>query len=133
MRFYSRKSWVFAAMFPVLGTLAVVSFINKGYAMCVLITICISYFGWMWFDTWYQINGDELFYKSALLKGAIKIDAITEVVKNKTISSGIKPALSTKGIAIKYNRWDEIYVSPVDVDLFIIALKNANADINVIA
>ncbi len=129
MRFYSSKGWVFSAIFTVLGILAVISLLDKGYVMFVLLSLCISYFGWMWFDTWYQIKGDKLFYNSALLKGTIKIDAITEVIKNRTICSGVKPALSTKGITIKYNRWDEIYISPVEVEGLIAELKKVKAEI----
>ncbi len=132
MKFYSRKGWVLGAMFPVLGVLAGVTFADGVYVMALLLCVCILYLTWMWFDTWYQIIGDDLVYRSALIKGSIKINAITEVTKNKTISSGIKPALSTKGIAIKYNKWDELYVSPIDAEGFIAALKQVKPEIIVV-
>ncbi len=119
-------------MFPVLGVLAGMSFVDGVYVMALLLCVCILYLTWMWFDTWYQIIGDELLYRSALIKGSIKINTITEVVKDKTISSGVKPALSTKGIAIKYNKWDELYVSPVDVEGFVAALKEVKPEIRVV-
>ncbi len=132
MKFYSRKGPIFGAIFPVLGVLAGISFVDGVYVMALLLCVCILYLTWMWFDTWYQIIGDELFYRSALIKGSIKINTITEVVSDKTISSGIKPALSTKGIAIKYNKWDELYVSPIDAEGFIAGLKQVKPEIRVV-
>ncbi|PJJ83473.1 PH domain-containing protein [Mucilaginibacter auburnensis] len=132
MKFYSSKGWIFGAMFPVLGAFAGISFADGVYVMALLLCVCILYLTWMWFDTWYQIIGDELLYRSALIKGSIKINAITEVIKNKTITSGVKPALSTKGIAIKYNKWDELYVSAIDAEGLIAGLKQVKPEIRVV-
>jgi len=79
-----------------------------------------------------MIEGDQLLYKSALLKGSIDINTIVEIVKNKKHFSGKKPSLSTKGIIIKYNKWDDIYISPVDIDRFISVLKHINPGIKTI-
>jgi hypothetical protein len=65
------------------------------------------------------------------LKGAISIDTITGVIKSKTQYSGIKPALSTKGLIIKYNKWDDIYISPQNAELFISKLKEINSKIEI--
>jgi hypothetical protein len=91
----------------------------------------MSYFVWMWFDTYYLIDGDQFLYRSALVKGSININTIGEVVKDKVQTSGIKPALSTKGITIKYNKWDDIFISPLDIDQFISALKSVNPKIKI--
>lgn len=133
MKFYSSKGFIVVALISFLIILAIISFSDKGYIFCFILIAVLSYLVWMWYDTYYVIDGDQLFYKSALLKGSIKISTIVEIVKkNITQCSGIKPSLSTKGILIKYNKWDDIYISPVDIDRFIAALKNVNPNIKTI-
>lgn len=132
MKFYSGKGATVIVLIGFLLILTVVSFLDKAYIVSLVLTIKLFYLIWMWYDTYYTIDGGQLSYKSALLKGSIPISAIVEVVKNKTQFSGIKPSLSTKGIIIKYNRWDDIYISPADVDQFVNTLKNLNPNIKTI-
>jgi len=67
---------------------------------------------WGYLNTKYKIENDHLYYKSAFLKGKIDIQNINELIIGKTMWSGVKPALATKGIIIKYNQFDEIYIAP---------------------
>ena len=85
----------------------------------------------MWYDTYYIINGNKLSYKSAFLKGVIEIDTITEIVKNRKLFSGKKPSLSNKGIIIRYNEYDDIYLSPKNIEEFIETLKTTNPDFKI--
>ena len=85
----------------------------------------------MWYDTYYIIDGNKLFYRSAFLKGVVEIDAITEIIKNRKLFSGKKPSLSNKGLIIRYNKYDDIYISPKKIDEFIDALKAINNDFKV--
>ncbi|WPV00738.1 PH domain-containing protein [Mucilaginibacter sp. cycad4] len=104
----------------------VVSFLDKAYVgSCILVAVMI-YLIWMWYDTYYSINGNQLFYKSALLNGTIEIDTIVEIVKTKNFFIGLKPSLSAKGIIIKYKKYDDIYISPQNIDQFIRELKQIN-------
>lgn len=85
---------------------------------------------WIWFNTYYIIKDEQLFYKSAFIKGSIPIIAIHEIVKHKGLYSGsLKPALSMKGLVIKYNRYDDMYISPEKADEFIGELQKVNPDI----
>ena len=87
---------------------------------------------WTWFDTYYIINEEKLFYKSAFIKGSIPINAIHEIVKHKGLySGGLKPALSLKGLVVKYNRYDDMYISPEKADEFITELQKINPDIKI--
>lgn len=130
MKFYSSKGGVIIAIIIFLIILTITSFSDKGYIFCSIFIALLSYLVWMCYDTYYVIDSDQLFYKSALLKGSIKISTIVEIrKKNITQFSGLKPSLSTKGILVKYNKWDDIYISPVDIDRFIAALKNINPNI----
>ena len=44
---------------------------------------------------------------------------------------GFKPALATKGLIIKYNKYDDIYISPNSNDTFIEAVLKINSNIKI--
>ncbi len=67
---------------------------------------------WPLLHTYYQIKGDKLIYRSGFIHGVIDIDNIKEIIKGKTMWVGLKPALATGGMIIKYNRFDDIYLAP---------------------
>lgn len=85
-------------------------------------------FIWIYFSTIYHLDNRFFYYQSAFLKGKIEIDKITEVQTNKTLWSGVKPALATKGIIIKFG-YDEIYVAPIHNQELIQALLKVNPNI----
>jgi len=87
----------------------------------------------IYFNTYYCIGQGKLFYKSGFLKGEIPISQIKEVVKNITIYMGVKPALGPNGLLIKYNKWDELYITPEDNDVFVMDLLKENDQIKVSA
>ena len=134
MRYYSAKGIIFIILICCMLIMAVISLFDKAYIITIILFSVSIYLVWMWFDTYYVIEEGNLFYKCGLLKGAISIDTITGIVRNKKQYrySGIKPALSTKGLIVKYNKWDDIFISPKDVDLFINNLKEINNKIEVI-
>ena len=131
MKFYSRKGKIIIFSIIILTILTIISIWGKVYPASFILIIVLSFFIWAWFDTYYVISNDQLFYKLAFIKGSVNINTIFEVVKNKASFSGVKPALSTKGIIVKYNRWDEIYISPLYIDQFIIELKKVNPSIKI--
>jgi hypothetical protein len=112
--------------------MAVAAVVFKLYGQLPLFGLVLGNFVWMWFDTYYQIKQDKLYYRSAWIRGSVPIAAIEEVHKHQKLYSGLRPALSTKGMVIKYNRWDELFISPVEMDLFINALSNINPNIKVV-
>lgn len=129
MVFYSKKGSFVAILIVFLFIIGIVTLLYKIYIIAFPLGLFIAYLLWTWFDTYYTITGDELFYRCALLKGSVSINTITEVVKNKKQFSGVKASLSLKGLIIKYNKWDDVFISPEDVDQFIIALKSVNENI----
>ena len=44
----------------------------------------------------------------------------------------MKPALATNGIIVKYNKYDEVYLSPRDKDAFIKELLKFNGNIKIV-
>jgi hypothetical protein len=108
---------------------------NIFWAVKVVVLFCSllvnSFFLWSWFDTCYIIDGEVLKYRSGPLKGGIKIDEIRKVEVNKTLYSGIKPALGPNGIIIYFGKFDEIYFSPKEKEKFVALLQSVNPAIQV--
>ncbi|MFN3639767.1 MAG: PH domain-containing protein [Flavobacterium sp.] len=86
---------------------------------------------WIYFDTYYGIQDNYLFYRSAFLRGKIDIHKIREIQQNKTLWSGIKPALSKNGLIIKFNKYDEVYIAPDDNEKMVNDLISINPNIQV--
>ncbi|WP_179337625.1 PH domain-containing protein [Winogradskyella ludwigii] len=86
---------------------------------------------WMFFGTNYQLSKNELIYRCGPIKGKIKINRITEIIKGKTLWVGLKPATSRKGLIIKYDKYNEIYISPITNESFIAELLKLKSDIKI--
>ena len=86
---------------------------------------------WMFFGTNYQLTKNELIYRCGPIKGRIKINRITEIIKGKTLWVGLKPATSRKGLIIKYDKYNEIYISPNTNESFIAELLKLKSDIKI--
>ncbi len=99
--------------------------------LILLLVIPLILILWIYFDTSYKIENDKLIYRSGFLRGKIEIASITEIVKGKTMWSGIKPALATKGLIIKFNQYDEIYIAPENNDDILSDLLKVNPDIGI--
>jgi hypothetical protein len=91
----------------------------------------LSFFLWIYFGTCYILKDKKLFYKSAFVSGQIDVTKIREIIKGRTTWAGMKPATAAKGLLIKFNTFDEIYISPEDNDSLIEALKEINDKIRV--
>lgn len=86
---------------------------------------------WMWFRTFYEIDGHNIWYRSGPVYGKIKIAEINSIVVGKEMYSGLRPALGAKGCIIKYRKFDEIYMSPREQDQFVKELVALNPGIKV--
>lgn len=102
--------------------------INPAIIICFSI---IAIFLWLWFDTYYVIKDEKLFYRSAFIRGSIAISAIREVDKTSRGFVGLKASIALKGIVIRYNKWDELLISPLNANEFISRLKQINPAIAV--
>jgi len=99
--------------------------------MLLLLLVPIVLIIWPYLDTQYQIDGQMFKYKSAYIKGEIEINKIRSILKGRTRWVGIKPALATGGMIIKYNRFDDVYVAPVSNEALIRGLLAINENIQV--
>ena len=81
-------------------------------------------------STKYIINENLLTIKSLFVVNTkIDISTIRKIEKTSSILSS--PALSMDRIAIRYNKFDEIYISPKEKQLFIDELLKINPNIEI--
>lgn len=91
------------------------TFMDKPFILLLLFSPLILIL-WIYFDTFYKIENNVLIYRSGFLRGKIEITHIKEIQKGKTMWSGVKPALASNGLIIKFNKYDEIYIAPENND-----------------
>ncbi|MCB9262184.1 MAG: PH domain-containing protein [Flavobacteriales bacterium] len=91
-------------------------------AAAVINILAILLISGFYFNTYYTLNNEYLFYKSGIMKGKIKLENITEIEVGKTVWVGIKPATAGKGLRVKY-KFGEIYISPKTNETFVQAIS----------
>ena len=141
MKFKSEKDTLFSLIILGVNTFLVAIIVFEmihekmdlyEYLIIILTFGIVGLLFWIYYGTNYKLSKhNELIYKSGPFKGKIKIDQITEIIKNKTLWIGIKPATSRKGLIIKYDKYNEIYISPKTNELFIEEILKLNREINI--
>jgi hypothetical protein len=86
---------------------------------------------WLGLGTNYELTQTELKYKSGPIRRKIEIDKIHEIIKGKTLWSGLKPATARNGLIIKYEKYNEIYISPKTNDSFVKKILELNDKIKI--
>lgn len=90
-----------------------------------LMGICLFMIYDMLLHTDYTVNGENLHIRCGFLfRMDIPVSKITEIAHKSTILSS--PALSAKRIGLKYGKTNWVYVSPMNQEEFISALKSLN-------
>lgn len=74
---------------------------------------------WLNYGTYYEVSKTALRYVCGPIRGSIELDRIREIHKETTVWGGFRPATARKGLLIKYDAYEEIYISPEDNDAFI--------------
>lgn len=97
----------------------------------ILMALVIGLIIWINFGTEYELTQTELKYKSGPFRGKIEISQIKEIIKGKSLYSGLKPATARHGLIIKYDMYEEIYISPKTNDTFVKKILELNPDIKV--
>lgn len=96
----------------------------------VVLFVVIGFLYWMYFDTYYKIENNLLYYKTGFLKGDIDILKIREIEAGKTLFVGYKPAIGMYGLIIRYGKFkDEIYIAPISNQEMIDDLLKLNPEI----
>lgn len=86
---------------------------------------------WMYFGTNYELSPSGLIYRCGPMKGKIGYERIREIVKGHTLWVGFRPATARKGLIIKYDRYNEIYISPKTNEIFIDKILELKSDVNI--
>jgi hypothetical protein len=86
---------------------------------------------WIYYGTSYELTQTHLKYNCGPIKGNIEIKEIREIIKDKTLWVGLKPATARKGLIIKFGKYDEIYISPEKNDEFINHILELNDAIKI--
>ncbi|WP_332650508.1 PH domain-containing protein [Lysinibacillus sp. 54212] len=90
----------------------------------IVSVIIICFVVWIWFDTGYSIENNQLKTSYGPIKRTISIQHIQSI--RYTTNPFVAPALSMKRIEINYNTYETIQVSPKDRRHFIEALLLEN-------
>lgn len=109
-------------------------FLEEGFskdnivAFILLPVFIVFLFGLLY--TNYELANGYFRYRSGfIINGKIEISRIREIVKGKTLRVGFKPATATKGLIIKYDKYEELYISPATNDSFIEEILKIKSDI----
>ena len=141
MKFTSRKD----TLFQLIGFITIGFFI--GIILYRIFSDGIENYNFMWTDifmlavagfliwlglgTNYELTQTELKYKSGPIRGKIEIDKIHEIIKGKTLWSGLKPATARNGLIVKYEKYNEIYISPKTNESFVKKILDLNEKIKI--
>ena len=94
--------------------------------------IVVGFLLWLYFGTNYELTKENgLIYKSGPIIGKISVDRITEIIKGKSLWAGLKPATSRKGLIVKYDKYNEVYISPKTNESFIKKILELNGQIKI--
>lgn len=142
MKFDSRKDILFTLIFLGLSIslieFAIFEFIKdqSGFSLytswpLLLIIIVAGFFLWIYFGTGYELSEAGFVYRCGPMNGKISVDRIKEIVKGETLWIGFRPATARKGLVIKYDQFNEIYISPKTNESFIDKILELNSGIKI--
>jgi len=95
---------------------------------CVLFFQQVLIFGLIK-TTNYTFEEDTLYCRSLIFKRRIPYTSIRKIEQNTSLYAGLKMSTSFRGIVIHYNKYDELFISPLESARFVELLKARNAEI----
>lgn len=100
----------------------------------VIVSLVIGFLLWVLLDTRYVIKNHFLLYRSGPIRGRIDIQNIQKIKKHSGlyVPVTLKPALDTKGFIITYNKYDDLFISPIKSEVFLEELMKINPKIEII-
>jgi hypothetical protein len=131
--------WLYWFLMVFMLVILVFPILEEGFTLPIILIsifhlVFVIFFITILFNTNYTIQNDELLCKSSVFRSKIKIKNIRKIEHHKGIIVPVtwKLGLSHIGIIITYNKYDDIYISPENVDLFIKDLLAINPTIEII-
>lgn len=100
----------------------------------VIVAVVAVFVLWVLLDTRYVIKNNFLLYRSGPIRGRVAISKIKSIKRYSGLNVPVmlKPALDTNGFIITYNAFDDLFISPIQSDIFIAEIKKINPQIEVI-
>ena len=131
MKTYKSKiDWWFGILFLYPMFLGITSIVEGKWIGFIYFSFIIGVIIFISKTTNYRIEGNELTVKCLwIINDRIEISKIRKIEKSNSILSS--PALSLDRIAVYYNKYDEVYISPKEKQAFIDALLEINPTIEV--
>jgi hypothetical protein len=129
MKIYKSKVdwWLgLVLVYPIFRSVA--SIIEGDWIGYIGIVLCLLFIVFISKSTRYMISENHLIVKCMfIVNDKIEISKIRKIEKTNSILSS--PALSLDRIAIKFNKYDEVYISPKERQAFIDELLKINPEI----
>ncbi len=100
----------------------------------IIVALVAVFVLWVLLDTRYVIKKNFLLYRSGPIRGRVDISKIKSIKRYSGLNVPVmlKPALDTNGFIITYNAFDDLFISPIQSDIFIAEMKKINPQIEVI-
>lgn len=117
--------WLIILILGVFGYPIVEGILSKEYILSIIFGLILIMFYFLSKTIQYKIDGENL----VICKTKIGIKTIRKIYKtNNPLSS---PAMSLNRIAVVYNKFDEVLISPKEREEFIDELLKINSNIEV--
>lgn len=87
---------------------------------------------WIYCTTSYKIVNQQIFYRSAFLRGDFDINTITAIELIQRPNQGTRPALASKGMIIHYLDNQSVFLAPTKPKKFLKNILKINKSITVI-
>lgn len=130
MRFDSKKDfWIGLLIWITIGVGIIVSFLDVGWFIKILMVTVVILIGWIWFGTRYYILDDVLFVRCGPFSQRILIKEIKSIKKTRNPLSSA--ALSIDRLEIRYGYSGMTLISPKNIDQFIDLIVKENNKISV--
>jgi hypothetical protein len=125
MKIYKSKIdwWLVLVILGVFGYPIIDGILSKEYLVSVIFSVVLVTFYFLSKTIQYKIEGENL----VIWKTKISIQSIRKIYKTRNPLSS--PAMSLDRIAIVYNKFDEVLISPKEREEFITELLKINPNI----
>lgn len=128
--FKSKKdNWVALIIWVIILLPVIFLFKDETLSFFTLIVLSLSSLLclWIWYGTYYTIEDKSLRYQTGPFYGSIDIMSIKNIYKTRSITSSA--ALSMDRICIQFEKYNEVFISPVNKEEFVRVLKKINPNI----
>ncbi len=139
MKFWSKREYSMGALlwgWPAINFVLLIPFFfyhNQGFVLyktqmisLVVLGVLTAVLYYIWFNTYYLIEEDQLKYKVGFFGGSLDIRSINSVTRSEYMLSGNRPAMGLEGLLIRYGGDRKIFISPADEAGFLQALQEVN-------